>query len=140
MRQRPPRRGKLCERRPLTHVIRCAGLLVEVKPELFYVDLEQGVRVIVAPVPVVLLIFVFEFDKLGRLAVVLFGIDTIRLVFLAVPGMVVIVLFVVIGAGGLLILGSRHSRRHGDWGHKDGSQQGGTPETGHGCFGSPIRR
>ena len=58
----------------------------------------------VAPVPVVLLIFVFEFRKLVVFAMVLFGVDTIRLIFLAVPGMVVVALFVVIGAGGLLIL------------------------------------
>ena len=89
---------------------------------------------LVAPVPVSLLIVFVELGKVAVFAMVLFGIDTIRLIFLAVPRMVVIVLFVVIGASGLLIFGSQHSRRHCYWGHKGSTEQGGTPETGHSCF------
>ena len=62
---------------------------------------------LVTPVPVILLIVVFELTEIAVLAMVLFCIDTIRLIFLAVPRMVVIVLFVVIGASLLpVILGS----------------------------------
>ena len=86
---------------------------------------------LVTPVPVILLIVLFELGKLDVFAMVLLGIDTICLVFLTVPCVVVIVLFVVIGASGLLIFGSQHSRRHCYWGHKGGTQQGSTPETGH---------
>src|ERR1035438_6583187 len=85
----------------------------------------------VAPVPVILLVRIFEFGKIGVLAMVLFCIDTIRLIFLAVPGMVVVVLFVVIAAS-LLILGSQHRRGYRDWGHQGGTQQSYIPETGHG--------
>ena len=69
----------------------------------------------VAPVPVILLIVLVEFGKLAIFAMVLFCIDTIRLIFLAVPCMVLIVLFVVIGASGLLILGSQRCRGHCNW-------------------------
>ena len=93
---------------------------------------------LVAPVPVILLIALFEVGKIAVFAMVLFCIETIRLIFLTVPCMVVIVLFIVIGASGLLILGSQHSRRHCYWGHQGRTQQGGTPETGHGLFYSPI--
>src|ERR1035441_4085306 len=70
---------------------------------------------LVAPVPVILLIVVFELGKFAGFAMVLFCIDTIRLIFLTVPCMVVIVFFVVIAATGLLILGSQHARRHCYW-------------------------
>src|ERR1017187_4821547 len=89
---------------------------------------------LVTPVPVILLLVIFELGKIPGFAMVLFCIDTIRLIFLTVPCMVVIVLFVVIAASGLLIFGSQHSRRQCYWAHKGGTQQGGTPETGHGCF------
>src|ERR1039458_2350999 len=89
---------------------------------------------LVTPVPVILLLVIFELGKIPGFAMVLFCIDTIRLIFLTVPCMVVIVLFVVIAASGLLILGAQHSRRHCYWGHKGCTQQGGTPETGHSCI------
>src|ERR1039458_4151004 len=62
---------------------------------------------LVAPVPVILLIVVFELGKFAGFAMVLFCIDTIRLIFLTAPCMVVIVFFVVIAASGLLILGAQ---------------------------------
>jgi hypothetical protein len=89
---------------------------------------------LVAPVPVVLLILLFKLGKIAGFAMVLFCINTIRLIFLTVPCVVVIVLFVVISASGLLIFGSQHSRRHCYWGHKGCTHEGGTPETGHRWF------
>src|ERR1035437_7102511 len=89
---------------------------------------------LVAPVPVILLIILFELGKIAVFAMIFFCIETIRFIFLTVPCMVVIVLFVVIAASGLLILGSQHSRRHCYWGHQGRTQQGCTPETGHGYF------
>src|ERR1017187_8232808 len=86
---------------------------------------------VVAPVPVILLIVLFELRKIAVFAMVLFCIDTIRLIFLAVPCMVVIVLFVVIGASGLLILGAQSCRGHCNWGHQGGTQQSHIPETRH---------
>ena len=65
---------------------------------------------LVTPIPVILLIVIFEPGKLAGFTMVLFCIDTIRLIFLTVPCMVVIVLFVVIVASGLLIFSSQHSR------------------------------
>src|ERR1039458_9661755 len=88
----------------------------------------------VVPVAVILLMVVFELGKIAGFAMVLFCIDTIRLIFLTVPCMVVIVFFVVIAASGLLILGAQHARRHCYWDHEGCTQQGGTPETGHSCF------
>ena len=67
---------------------------------------------VVTPVPVILLIVVFESGEIVVFPVVLFCVDSVRLVFLTIPSVVVIVLFVVIGASGILILGSQHSRRH----------------------------
>src|ERR1039457_964932 len=89
---------------------------------------------LVAPVPVILLIVVFELGKFAGFAMVLFCIDTIRLIFLTAPCMVVIVFFVVIAASGLLILGSQHARRHCYWDHEGCTQQGGTQETEHSFF------
>lgn len=89
---------------------------------------------LVTPVPVILLIVFFEPGKVVVFAMILFCIDTIRLIFLTVPCMIVIVLFVVIGASGLLIFSSQHSRRHCYRGHKGGAQQGSTPETGRCCY------
>ena len=92
---------------------------------------------VVAPVPVILLIALFELGEISAFAMILFCIDTIRLIFLAVPCMVVIVLFVVIGASGPLILGAQPCRGHRNWGHQGGTQQSYVPETGHGYF--PLR-
>jgi len=87
---------------------------------------------LVTPVPVCLSIVVFELVKIAIFAMVLFYIHTIRLIFMIVPFMIVIVLFVVVCASGLLIVGSQRPWRHGYWGHKGGTQQGRIPETGHG--------
>jgi len=89
---------------------------------------------LVTPVPVTLLIVLFELGEIAGFAMVLFCIDTIRLILLTVPCMAVIVLFVLIGARGPLILGAQYGWRQCYWDHKGGAQQGGTPKTGHGCF------
>ena len=86
---------------------------------------------LVPPVPVVLLIVVFELGKIVVLAMVLFCIDAIRLIFLTGPSVVVIVLFVVISARGIVVLGSQGYWRYCNWGHKCGAQQGCIPETRH---------
>src|ERR1035438_1125311 len=88
---------------------------------------------LVTPVPVILLIVVFELGKIAVFAMVLFCIDTIRLAFLTIPLMIVVVLFVVIGDSGLAV-GSPQSWRHCHRDHKGGTQQGSIPETGHSCF------
>src|SRR5579871_2723736 len=87
----------------------------------------------VSPVPVILLIRLFQLRKIAGFAVVFFCIGTIRLIFLTVPCMVVIVLFVVIGAS-LLVLGSQRCRRHYYWDHKGSADDRCTPETGHVCL------
>ena len=60
----------------------------------------------VTPAPVCLLIVVFELGKVSILAMVLFGIHAIRLIFMTIPLMIVIVLFVVVGASSSVIFGS----------------------------------
>src|SRR5579872_382422 len=95
---------------------------------------------LVSPVPVILSIVIFEFGKIARFTVVFFGIDMIRLIFLTVPFMVVIVLFVVVSASGIL-LGPQQSRRQCHWAHKRDTQQDGIPETGHNwVFSSLVNR
>jgi hypothetical protein len=86
-----------------------------------------------APVPVILLIRLFQLRKIAGFAVVFFCIGTISLIFLTVPRMVVIVLFVVIGAR-LLILGSQGCWHYCYWGHKGTADDRCTPETGHVCL------
>jgi len=60
----------------------------------------------VPPTPVGLLVVYFELGKIAIFAMVLPGVGTIRLIFMTIPFMIVIVLFVVIAASGFLILGS----------------------------------
>ena len=66
----------------------------------------------VAPAPVSLLIVVGELGKRDALAMILFYIHAIRLVFVGVPMMLVIVLSVVEGYLDLFIGGERHGWRH----------------------------
>jgi hypothetical protein len=88
---------------------------------LLYYDLELGVRVFVPPAPVSLLIVVFERRKIGVFAVVLLGVHAVRLIFIIVPFMIVVMLFVVVTAGGLFVVGAQRS-----WRHCDRDRQGGT--------------
>src|ERR1700690_1862729 len=86
---------------------------------------------IVTPAPVGLLIVVFELGKVVILAMVLFCPHTIRLIFMIIPFMIVIVLFVVVGSSGLVFLGSQRCWRDCYRDHKGSTQQGRIPETGH---------
>jgi hypothetical protein len=91
----------------------------------------------VTPVKVCLLIVFVELGKIAILAMVLFHVHTIRLIFMTIPFMIVIVVFVVVGASvlfliALLIFASQRCWSHCDWDYKGGAQQGRIPETGHG--------
>ena len=77
---------------------------------------------IVTPAPVGLLIVVFKLGESAIFAMVLFCIHTIRLIFMAIPLMIVIVLRVVIGASVLLILGSQRGWHYCYWDYKSGTQ------------------
>src|SRR5208283_543459 len=96
---------------------------------------EQGVRMLVTPVPVRLLIALVGFGKIAILAMVLFHVNAIRPIFMTIPFMIVIVVLVVVGASvlliGLLLVGSQGRWRYCDWGYKGGAQQGRVPEAGH---------
>ena len=88
---------------------------------------------LVAPVPVVLLIALFEFGKIAVFAMILLGVNSIRLIFLTVPCMVVVVLFVVIGHN-LVIVGAQRSGCHRKGDYKGSAQQGRIAKTGNGYF------
>jgi hypothetical protein len=83
-------------------------LLAEAAKELTDLNLQQGVGMLVTPTPVSLLIVVVELGKRTVFAMIFFRVDTIRLIFMTVPFMIVIVLFVVVGLSRLVILGSQH--------------------------------
>lgn len=77
---------------------------------------------IVTPAPVCLLIFLFELGEIFIFVMILFCPHTIRPILMTIPLMIVIVLFVVIGARGVVILGSQRCWRH-HWSYKGGAQQ-----------------
>ncbi len=84
------------------------------------VDLEDGVGVFVAPAPVVFLIIIFEFGEGYVFPVVFFCPHAVRLVFLAVPLVVVIVAFIVVFLVRRLEMGWRERYRD----HQRGTHQG----------------
>jgi hypothetical protein len=90
---------------------------------------------LVTPVPVRLLIALVGLGKIAILAMVLLQVNAIRLIFMTIPFMIVIVVFVVVGASvpliGLLIVGSQGCWRYCDWGCEGGAQQRRIPEAGH---------
>jgi len=90
---------------------------------------------LVTPIPVRLLIVLFEPGKLAIFAMVLFQVHTIRLIFMTIPFMIVIVVSVVVGASvlliGPLIVGSQCCRGYCDWSCECGAQQRRIPEAGH---------
>jgi hypothetical protein len=88
--------------------------------------------VFVTPAPVRLLVFVLHLGKVAISVMGLFGPHSIRLIFMTVPFMIVIVLFVVVTAG-LLIFGSQRGRGH-HWGYESNAQQNRIQETGHNLF------
>jgi hypothetical protein len=86
---------------------------------------------LVTPSPVCLLIVIFEFGKIAVLAMVLLGVRAIRLIFMIVPLVIVVVLFVVVADSSLVIFGAQRYGRHCYWGYKGGTKQGRIQETGH---------
>jgi hypothetical protein len=102
------------------------------------IDLEQGIRMLVTPAPVSLLIVVIELRKIAIFAMVLFGVRTIRLIFILVPFVIVIFVLVVIDDLGFLIRGPKRCRYECYWGHQGGAQYGFIPETGH--VYSPVQQ
>jgi len=90
---------------------------------------------LVTPVPVRLLIALVGFGKIAILAMVLFQVNAIRLIFMTIPFMIVIVVLVVVGASvlliGLLIVGSQRCWRYCDWCYKGSAEHGRIPEAGH---------
>src|SRR5579872_3340194 len=86
---------------------------------------------LVTPTPVCLLIVVVELGKDYIFAMALFSPRTIRLVFMAAPLMIVVVLFVVVG---LVIFGSQRGWRYRHRRYKCGAQHGRVQEMGHRCF------
>jgi len=77
---------------------------------------------IVTPAPICLLIVVVELGKIAIFAMVLFRPHTIRLIFVAIPFMIVIVLFVVVSAHGFVIVGLQPRWRYCYGGYKGGTQ------------------
>jgi hypothetical protein len=71
------------------------------------IDLEQGIRMLVTPAPISLLIVVIELRKIAIFAMVLFGVRAIRLIFILVPFVIVIFVLVVIDDFGFLIRGPK---------------------------------
>jgi uncharacterized membrane protein len=69
---------------------------------------------LMTPAPVGLLRVGFELDKSGLLAMVFLYPHTIRTIFMAVPLMIVIVLYVMVAAGVLLIFRSQRGGRQCD--------------------------
>ena len=86
---------------------------------------------VVPPGPVCLLIVVVLLGEILLLAMVLFCIHVIGLIFIAIPLMIVTILFVVVSAG-LPIL-SMQGYRRADWDYQSSAQQGWTHETEQNC-------
>lgn len=82
---------------------------------------------VVTPVPIRLLIVLLELGKLAIFAMVLFGVDAIRLILMIVPFMIVIVFLVVVAARAVL-----GYRRY--WRDKSRAQQSRAEKTGSDCF------
>ena len=75
------------------------------------VDFENGVRMFVAPAPVVFPIIILEFGEGHVFAVVFFCPHPVCLVFVAIPLMVIIVAFVVVFLVSRLELGCARALR-----------------------------
>lgn len=79
------------------------------------------------PAPVGLLIVVGDSGKFPIFAMVFFCPHTIRAIFMAIPVMIVVVLFVMVSA----IVGKQRCWRYRDRGHQGGSEQGRIQKSGH---------
>ena len=64
----------------------------------------------VTPAPVCLLIVLVQRGKSSVFVMVLFCVHAIGAIFMSIPFMIVVVLFVVVGYGGLVVLCSQHRR------------------------------
>jgi len=93
---------------------------------------------LVTPAPVCLLIAGFEFVELDRFVMFLRIVRAIRLIFTAVPFMIVIVFGVVVSPNRrrcrLVTLGAKRCGRHCHWCCESGTQQGRVEETGNRYF------
>jgi hypothetical protein len=96
---------------------------------LFDVDLQQGVGMLVAPVPISLLIGFIERRELRTSAMILFVVDTVSFVFVAIPLMIVVVLLIVIGANCDVILGSQRGGRQCQGSQHEHAEQSSIQET-----------
>lgn len=76
---------------------------------------------LVTPSPIGLLVVFFELGKITIFAMVFFGIHTIGLVFMAIPFVIFVVLFVVIGAN-LVLFGSQRCWPYCYRDHQGGAQ------------------
>ena len=90
---------------------------------------------LVTPAPVCLLIAGFEFGELDRFVVFFRVVRTIRLIFTAVPFVIVIVPGVVVGPNRrrcrLVILSEKRCGHHRHWCCESGTQQGRVEEMGN---------
>src|ERR1700693_153018 len=91
------------------------------------VNFEYGVRMLVSPRPIRLLILRFEFREIRVLAVVLLYPNTVGTILMSIPRMIVIKFFIMV----LAIIGSQRSWCQGDWGKQRSTQQRGIQETVH---------
>ena len=87
----------------------------------------------VTPAPIRLLVVFVEPGKIAIFAMVLFGIRSIRTIFLTIPLVIVVVLLVVVGAR-FMIFGSQCCWRQCYWSQKGGAEHGRMEETGHHRF------
>jgi hypothetical protein len=74
---------------------------------------------LVTPTPIGFAIFVSQLGKVPVFAMVLFHPDTISPIFMAIPVVVIVVLFVMITA----IIGAQCRWRYRDWDHESGRKQ-----------------
>src|SRR5208283_1552905 len=107
--------------------VRPAGTARAKAMALVNLDLQQGVGMLVPPVPVGLLIFRLVSGELLMLAMVLLFPHAMRLVFIGVPCVVVVVLLVVV----LDVVGAQRAGRNRDRDQKGGTQEDRIPETRH---------
>src|SRR5579863_12408 len=69
-------------------------------------NLELRVRMLVTPSPIGLLVVLFQLGEIAVFAMILFGVHAVCLIFMSVPLMIVVVIFVMVAARSLVILRS----------------------------------
>lgn len=93
---------------------------------------------LVPPAPIGLLVVLVQRGEGAIFAMVLFCVRTIRLIFMIVPFMIVVILFVMIAASDLVVLGSERGWHQNDWNDEGDTQQRCIQKTGH-MYITPIR-